>query len=230
MTFAQAVDLVRNRSAARKRPISLVCGFEPLHLKTFLQAHFAQRFRDEAAEIATGLYGDLKGNLKSAVGSASDGAVLVIEWSDLDPRLGLRSAGGWGLSVQQDILANCHVGFTELLKGLQELAATMPVVLVPPTLPVSLFGHTAGWQASPNELELDRELGAFLAEASQLPRVSVLSSARLNKMSPLASRLDPLMELKAGFPYSLAHASILAGQIIDLLFPPRSHEGSDNGS
>jgi hypothetical protein len=86
----------------------LVCGFQPLHLATFLQGYFAARFPDEAAEIRTGLYGDLERTLLTAADSEAEAAAVVIEWEDLDPRLGLRSAGNWALSAQADIIAGCQ--------------------------------------------------------------------------------------------------------------------------
>lgn len=226
MTLAQALALVQQRKEAiRKRKLFLVCGFEPLHLGTFLQGHFAQRFQHEAADLKTGLYGDLEGTLAAAAGSESEAAAVVIEWSDLDSRLGLRSTGGWGLSVQPDILANCRDRLARLLGGLEALASRMPVALAPPTLPIPFLGHSAGWQIGRNELELHRQLVAFLADAAKLMRVSILNPVRLDKLSPVASRLDPLMDLKAGFPYSLGHASVLAGQIVETLFPPSPMKG-----
>jgi FkbH-like protein len=190
-----------------------------------LQGHFAQRFQDEAADLKTGLYGDLEGTLVAAAGSESEAAAVVIEWSDLDSRLGLRSTGGWGLSVQRDILANCRDRFARLLGGLEALASRIPVALAAPTLPIPFLGHSAGWQIGQNELELERQLATFLADAAKLVRVSILNPVRLDKLSPVASRLDPLMELKAGFPYSLGHASVLAGQIVETLFPPSPMKG-----
>ena len=135
---------------------------------------------------------------------------MVIEWSDLDPRLGLRSAGGWTLSRQADILENCQARFIGLLSGLTELAGRMPVALVPPTLSAPLLGHTPGWQASLAELELQRQLATFLSEAVRVSRMSVLNSQRLGRASVESSRLDALMELKAGFPYTTPHASAVA--------------------
>ena len=226
MTLAQAVDLVRQqKEKLRKRRIFLVCGFEPLHLGTFLQGHFAQRFPDEASDLKTGLYGDLEGTLSAAAGSECGAAAVVIEWNDVDSRLGLRSAGGWQLSVQQDILANCRDRFARWLGKLETLASRMPVALVAPTLPIPLLGHSAGWQISQNELELERQLAAFLADAAKLVRVAVVNRGRLDKLSPGASRQDPSMELKAGFPYTLGHASVLAGLIIQTLFPPSPMKG-----
>ena len=70
MTLSQALRLVQQRKAEkRRRSIFLVCGFEPLHLETFLQGHFALRFPAEAVDVQTGLYGNLEQTLEAAVRS-----------------------------------------------------------------------------------------------------------------------------------------------------------------
>lgn len=231
MTLSEALDLVQRQNAApendngRRRRVFLACGFEPLHLRTFLQAHLAERCPGDAIEIRTGLYGDIEGNLTTAARSECDGAAVVIEWSDLDSRLGLRSTGGWQLSVQQDILANCRERFARLLGKLETLASGMPVVLMPPTLPIPLLGHSAGWQIGQNELELERQMIAFLADAAQAARVCVLNPARLDRLSAPAARLSAATEIKAGFPYTIEHASVVASLIAGGLFPPAPMKG-----
>lgn len=218
MTLGQALGLVRERKEInRRRKIFLICGFQPLHLATLLQGHFALRFPDEGADIQTGLYGDLEGTLAIAADSEAEAAALVIEWSDLDPRLGLRSTGGWALSVQADILQSCRDRFARFLEGLELLAAKMPVALVLATLPMPLLGHTAGWQSSVNELELQKQAATFLADAAPIRGVSVAKSE--------PSRIDALMELKAGFPYTIGHASAVASLVVKLLFPPSPMKG-----
>ena len=72
----------------------LVCGFMPLHLRNFLGAHLQLALPQRQVEVETGLYGDFPGNLERASQSAKDCAVVVIEWPDLDARLGLRSSAG----------------------------------------------------------------------------------------------------------------------------------------
>jgi FkbH-like protein len=226
MTLGEALGLVQQRKEAkRRRKIFLVCGFQPLHLETFLQGHLALRFPDEAADILTGLYGDLEGTLTASAGSQAEAAAVVIEWSDLDPRLGLRSAGGWALSVQGDILESCRQRFARLLTGLEALGARMPVALVPPTLPFSPLGYTAGWQLSLTEAELQQQAATFLAEAARTGGIAVLNSASLTSISPETSRLDAQMELRAGFPYTISHASAVASQVVKLLFPPSPMKG-----
>ncbi|HXW89082.1 MAG TPA: HAD-IIIC family phosphatase [Terriglobales bacterium] len=226
MTLGQALRLVQQRKAEnRRRSIFLVCGFEPLHLETFLQGHFALRFPSEAVDVQTGLYGNLEPALEAAAASPAEAAAVVIEWSDLDPRLGLRSAGGWALSVQADILRSCQERLLRLLGGLKAVGDKMPVALVPPTLPLSLLGHTAGWQFSLAEAELQKQMATFLADAAQIGRVALLNSSSLARVSPEPLRLDALMELKAGFPYTVAHASAVGGLVVKLLFPPSPMKG-----
>ena len=73
----------------------LACGFEALHLKTFVHANLLQRLQETPVQVQCGLYGDLLGNLSKAAISPAVGALIIIEWSDIDSRLGLRSSGGW---------------------------------------------------------------------------------------------------------------------------------------
>ena len=231
---SRGVELTLNQALATLRPrggevsrceIFLVCGFQPLHLATFLKAHFAVRFPDRAADILEGLYGDLDGTLASAAKSNATAAAVVIEWGDLDSRLSLRSAGGWSLSAERDILANCGDRWAKNFGRLKDLASRMPVALVPPTLPIPLFGHTAGWQMGATEAELRKQAGTFLADAARLGNVRILHPSRLSRLSPEASRGDPNMELAAGFPYSVGHASILARQLVQLLYPQSPMKG-----
>ena len=82
--------------SARHHPnpfnITLACGFTPLHLQTFLAAHLQVALPDRRVEIKTGLFGDLAGTLERAAGS--DAVAIVIEWPDLDARLGYRGRAG----------------------------------------------------------------------------------------------------------------------------------------
>lgn len=226
MTLGEALGLVEQRKAvSRRRKVFLVCGFQPLHLARFLQGHFAERFPDEAADIEVGLYGDLEGSLSAARSAQAEAAVLVLEWADIDPRLGLRSAGGWAVSVQADIVESCRGRLNQLLAGLRSLAASVPAAVVPPTLPLTLLGHTAGWQSSLSELELQKQVAEFCAEAGRIEGVSVLNSSRLARVSPEATRVDAMMDLRAGFPYTVGHASAVASQAVSLLFPPVPMKG-----
>ena len=82
--------------------VALLCGFTPLHLQTFLEAQLCKLFPGHSPRVQVGLFGDLMGNLRRVADVAV--AVVVIEWADLDPRLGLRRLGGWEPSQLPDIL------------------------------------------------------------------------------------------------------------------------------
>src|SRR5260370_9450869 len=102
LTLNQALAALKQASQATLRSeIFLACGFQPLHLATFIKAYFSERFPGQRADILTGIYGDLEGTLSSAAASNATAAAAVIEGTDLDPRRGLRAPGGWGLSGQQ---------------------------------------------------------------------------------------------------------------------------------
>jgi len=74
--------------------VHLACGFTPLHLLTFLNAHLRREFPNYKVLIRTGIFGDLLGYLERLERERPAVTVAVIEWADLDPRLGIRRLGG----------------------------------------------------------------------------------------------------------------------------------------
>src|SRR5208337_3961932 len=98
MNLMQALEItarpVPQGTAARK--LFLACGFTPLHLPTFIDAHLLTSQPQQSNEFKTGVYGDLAGNLLLASSSAeTDANIVVVEWPDIDARLGARALGGW---------------------------------------------------------------------------------------------------------------------------------------
>ena len=226
MKLSEALAAVQRRQGADLvHTYYLVCGFEPLHLGTFLHAHLLERIPDSGIKVETGLYGDFAGNLLRAAQSSAIGSTAVLEWADIDPRLGLRSAGGWTASAKADALAASKAQFGRVLDATAQLAARMPVAFCPPALPLPPFGHTAGDQASAFELDLAEQLASFLARLGRVPGVRLLHAARLESLAAGAPRLDPKMELAAGFPYTLPFASALAEALAALLHPAPPKKG-----
>jgi FkbH-like protein len=220
MTLNEA--LARLRAAPRvnddKQEIFLVCGFQPLHVATFLKAYTLDRFPHRGVEVLTGLYNDFFGNLEKASHSSATAAAVILEWSDLDPRLGLRSSGGWTHQAKQDILATVKAHAAELVAATGKLATRMPVAVAGPTLPLPPVGGTICAQASAFELQLEHEVSGLLCNLAQLAGVRIIESARIQEGSSEFSRLDSKMELLAGFPYSVQHAGALAALLVDVLF------------
>jgi FkbH-like protein len=203
----------------------LACGFEPLHLPTFLQAHHATRFEGQALAVSVGVYGDLLGNLERARGSEATLSWAVLEWSDVDPRLGLRSTGAWSGARQAELLADAAERLNRLHDAIARVAERMPVVVAAPSVPFPLLGHTSGWQSSPLELELELLLARFGAAVAKIEGVRWLHPGRLAALSPPGNRSDPRMELAAGFPYALEHTSALALGLLELGYPSSPKKG-----
>lgn len=212
---ALAVIGARKSGGARKAHF-LACGFEPLHLGTLLRAHLIQRLPGDEIEILTGIYGDLRGNLAKAAESAAIAAAVVIEWSDLDPRLGLRGTAGWSSEVKADITRETERALALLEPAIASVAAKMPVAVAGPSLPLPPIGNTIGAQQSAIELELHSQLAQFLLRLDRIRGVRVVRLATNERC------LDAKMELLAGFPYTLGFASELARTLAEVLWqrPP----------
>jgi FkbH-like protein len=213
--------LAQARALAVGQRLTLACGMAPLHLKTFLEACYCQRFPAARCELESGLYGDLEGNVVRAAArvqsDVADVVAVVIEWGDLDPRLGLRSVGSWSGELYDEIVRDVTQRCERMAVALE--GASRPIALCPPTIPSTITGSTAGSQASAFELALQHALAAFLLRIARNPHVLIVHPARLDALSPPHARHDPRMELAAGFPYRLPHASAIAELLIALLFP-----------
>ena len=207
------------------RKIHLVCGFTPLHFETLLKAHARLRFSGDAVEILTGLFGDFEGNLQRASAEPADGAVVGLEWSDLDGRLSLRASAGWSEQVLTDILQHVPEKLGRVGAGIAELAKQMRVALIPPTLPLPPLTHFPVAQASAFELQLRCALASFLNSAGSLRRVAVVNESELSIRSPHAARHDVKLDLHAGFPYTIPHTAAMAELGLECLFPAPAKKG-----
>ena len=136
--------------------------------------------------------------------------IIVLEWSDLDPRLGMRSLGSWAPSVLPELIESTKRRCLHLEGAIQTFSSQSLVAFCFPTLPLPPVAFTPGWQASTLEVELKSCLANFSAQLAGKENVRVLSQQRLDELSPLGERLDVRSELMTGFPYQLKHASVLA--------------------
>ena len=202
--------------------VKLACGFTPLHLETLLRAELCLQFPDRSPRVKTGLYGDLVGSLERLHDVSA--AVVVIEWADLDPRLGLRALGGWEPSQLADILANSR-GKCDLIQHAVETAAkNAPVVGCFPTLPLPPVSFTHGARANELVLELRSLVASLSVSVARVPNVRVVDPQRINALSD-SGRLDVKSDLLTGFPYTLPHASVLAELLAWLVRNPLPKKG-----
>jgi FkbH-like protein len=220
MRLLEALNIRKSSAPASAEPYRayVACGFEPLHLSTFVAAHLRLLLPDRNIEISTGQYGDLLGNVRRADRPDVDLMAVVIEWPDLDPRLGVRQLGGWTPAAEEDIVAESRKRLNALESALLSAGRRRRIACSLPTLPLSPFAHTPSWQASTAELELREALYSFASRIRDNTRL--VNPQELDKQSPLGCRHDLSSELTSGFPYQLSHTDCLAALLAKLMAPP----------
>jgi len=202
-------------AGATSYPVLLACGFSPLHLQTFLRGHMQRLLPQRTVEISTGLYGSLADTLEQLPAFSGEAAAVFIEWSDLDPRLGYRSLGGWGKGS-----LSAETTLARLASAMQLKPPALRMVVSLPTLPLPPGFHTTGWQASAAELALESALAEFASKISLLPALLVLNRQRLPQ-----DGYDFRSDLNTGFPYSIKHTDLLAEAVAGLLTLPPPKKG-----
>src|SRR6476646_3106115 len=203
----------------------LATGVNPLHLNTFLAAELSLLFLDQRIEVQHGLYGDFVGNLDRLARADAESGIVLMEWTDLDPRLGIRTVGEWSPSVYSDILSTVRARALKVQQAIEKACQRMPVVLSMPTLPLPPISFVPGWQASSFEVELTALVHSVASQVSQHAQARVLNPQRIDLVSPLQERFDVESELLTGFPYKLPHASALANLLACLTRRPAPKKG-----
>src|SRR5262245_53793309 len=218
MKLAEALQILRQPAPAGAAPfrVFLACGFTPLHLQTFLGAQLRLHGPEHQVTVQTGLYGDCLGSIERLPDARVEAAAVVLEWSDFDPRLGLRLVGGWGPGGLSDILAAFKARVNRFADALARAADAVPVAICLATLPLPPVAFTPGWQDGAFNLQLREQIGILAARLGANQRTRVVSPQRLDHCSPPAQRLDVRSELAAGFPYRPAHAASVAELLVRL--------------
>jgi FkbH-like protein len=202
----------------------LACGCAPLHLKTFFHAHLQQRLPQRRVSVREGLYGDLTGTLERT-GQSFHAAAIVLEWSDLDQRLGYRSAGQWSLNATADIVKSVAAALARIGAAIENMDRSVRIAIFLPSVPLPPLFHTSGMQASEAELDLNCQLAAFASQISRRGGLAVVNVQRLAEESPPAGRFDLKSDLLIGFPYTVSHADALAAACSCLLAPTPPKKG-----
>ncbi len=225
MNLIEALEMVK-KPAGENSPslrIFLACGFTPLHLQTFLAAHLRNLRSTHRADVTTGIFGDLTGNLERLDGERYDAVAVAIEWSDLDPRLGVRTLGGWQLEKLPDILECSARSFERLAQTLRRIA--LPTTVSLPTLPLPPLFYSGTMRSSAEELILKRQAASFAEAISRERRIAVICQQELDERSPLAGRFDLRTEILQGFPYKTAHASVIGELMAELVVRSQPKKG-----
>jgi FkbH-like protein len=203
------------------RNVFLVCGFSPLHLQTFLTAHLQCAHAESRVTVATGLYGDLLGNVARIPPGAP--AAVVIEWPDLDPRLGFRNLGGWSWNSIEDILSSVRSRLKSLAEQLRNASRSSTLTIVLPGTPLAPVSFTPPWMADRLSLGVRRFLAEFAEGIMEPDRMRILNSDDLARFEGEPFQLKS--ELENGFPYSLGYADFLAQRIALSLDGPQPKKG-----
>jgi FkbH-like protein len=226
MRLIEALSLLqRVNSSSPRFPVALICGFTAQPLLTFLTAHLQSRLPGRRVEVQEGRFGDLAGNLERYLGDPCGSAAVVVEWADLDSRLGWRQHGGWGRSRVRDICdvveRQIHVihQLLESASGSGTVAVALPSVAAAPVEPLP------GWQYGELQSRLDAQAASFAASLSSCKHIRLVNPSRVAALSPQHQRLDVKALNQAGFPYQLPHADVLAELLAQLLQPPAPLKG-----
>ncbi len=227
MTLLEAIDITA-KSAPQcnaTRTLFLACGFTPLHLPTFVDAHLRTLQPEQSNAIKTGVYGDLTGNLLRAASSGTDINIVVVEWADIDARLGIRALGGWRSEDVSNIVSFARTELYRLRDAVLRAAEKTLTILSLPSLPLPPLFHNRSDQSPAGQLELNEALASFAASLVTTTNVRLLSVDKLSDHSMLSTRFDVRSEILTGFPYSQSHASALAAQIAQLVANPAPKKG-----
>ncbi len=205
--------------------IALVCGFTPLHLQTFLHAQLLHLFPEHHVDIHTGFFGDIPGSLKRLQERPVSTVALVVEWQDLDARLGFRQLGGWGPRNLENIADQVQMRLSQLGLLIEKLDRSVSLVISLPTLPLPPLFFTPGWQSNYWELRIRELAASFAVSIAKRRSIRFVNEQRLACVSPLSQRLSVKSDWAAGFPYQLSHASALAEVLARLIKNPLPMKG-----
>jgi FkbH-like protein len=227
MKLIEALEILRQSPAADSQPLCvyLACGFMPDRFRTFLAAHLSKLFSGHRVTVEVGLYGDCLGNLERMRSRPWDAGAVVLEWSDFDPRLGIRGLGGWEAGRLPDILETAGARAARLHEAIARAAEDLPLAVCLPTLPLPPVSYHPGRYLGDFELQLRDRLSQFAVGLSQLSRVKVVNPQLLDRLSPPGDRLDVSSELTSGFPYRLPHASAVAERLARIIRSPVPKKG-----
>ena len=184
MKLIEALNILRQTPSgeAASLNVALVCGCTPLHLKTFLAAHLQLLFPGRQVVVQTGLYGETLGSLERLSKIQLEGIAVILEWSDLDPRLGIRRLGGWGPKDLTDIVSTAQARLAQFEKAVSVAAENVRLVICPPTLPLPPVSYLPSWQSGAFDWQLRQCLARFATLADQSAKVNSCAVFRIGSL------------------------------------------------
>jgi FkbH-like protein len=223
MKLAEAIKLASTRQDAACPPqeIALACGFEALHLKTFLLARACRRFPARNVTLSVGLYGSLMETLKNLSENPPSAVAVVLEWSDLDPRLGFRASANVAADGK-DVMVSVARQIPRLARLIRAVADKTVLVFVPPHYPLPTHFSSGSGRLSSFEANLRFQLAGLVNELSSHRNIRILGD--VSSDGPDRS-VSLRMLFRTGFPYTTGWASCLSHHIFNLMFPTQPKKG-----
>jgi FkbH-like protein len=226
MKLIEALQIVQRPADDGVRPfrVRLATAFTPLHLRSFVAAHLRNALHGRSVDVSIGEYGDMVGSLREEALRDHDALAIVLEWADLDPRLGVRRLGGWSPSLFDDIVATSR-SFLARLRAAIHAVAPLPVSIALPSTPFPMIAFHPNAQWGHLRAAIELALVEFAEEITRVPSHRLVSRDTLDQRSPLHERFDIAAELKSGYPYKNAHADVLAELLASTLVPAPPKKG-----
>jgi FkbH-like protein len=221
-----ALSLVQKaNSADASFPVALICGFSPEPLLTFFAAHLQLRLSGRRVDIRAGRFGDLIGNLERYLQDPCGTLALVLEWADLDTRLGWRQHGGWGRERVTDICSLVEAKLHTIQKMLEASSGSGLAAVSLPSVPAPPVDPVPGWHYGELQRRLDAMAASFAANLSSALNIRFVNPHRLAELCLECQRPDVKTLNRTGFPYQLPYADVLAGMLAQLVQPSAPFKG-----
>jgi FkbH-like protein len=211
MNVIEALEIANAPQAGEPFRILAACGFTALHLRTAVTARLKLSLPERSVIGETGIYGDICGTLESAAGEWN-AVVAVLEWADIDPRLGWRTMRG----IDGSLLTDAEARLGRFHSAIESLTRRVPVAVALPALPQAPVFHTAPGELHPIQARLHEMVYRFAAGTS----ASVIHPASLPPPTH-----DLRAELLNGTPYPFAYFDALAVRLVESLLPPNPKKG-----
>jgi FkbH-like protein len=211
---------------SRTYRVGIACSFTPLHLETFALAYITRKRPGMTISAVSGIYGDLPGTVDQLAQAGVDSCVALVEWFDLDPRLGCRDAVGAPVAEIDDILSTARLRLERIASRLQALGRQCPTALALPSLDLPAVYEGNRSRVGSFRASLNLMLAEFAAAVIEVPGLRVVApEAVASDLSAPGAPRDLRSDIRSGFPYSVAHASALAQAAVEVLLPAPTKKG-----
>lgn len=200
--------------------VSLAASFTPLHLEALLGAYVQRLFPDRPVRVDTAAYGDLANGIDAITTREASAGAVIIEWQDVDPRLGRRESVTAPLAAAEEIIDSARARLARIESSLERAGERRRTVVSLPTLALAPVYAQAGGRVDALRAALDLVLAQFVTACEGLPGVVLTRTAE-----GIEPAYDARSDVGAGHPYSPDHASRVAGALASLCFPPPAKKG-----